>query len=93
MFLQCLEQLFIQFRYLLWEELVLFGIIASVGVRKLIEARFDFAHSRNLIITALILVTGIAINNVKLGTNFLISGLAIAPIIGVTLNKLFPKEM
>jgi uracil permease len=88
-----LEQLFIQFRYLLWEELVLFGIIASVGVRTLIEARFDFTHSRNLIITALNLVTGIAINNVKLGTNFLISGLAIAPIIGVIINKLFPKEM
>ncbi len=73
--------------------IILFGMIASVGVRTLIEARLDFAHSRNLIIAALILVTGIAINNVKLGTNFSISGLAIAAIIGVALNKLFPKEM
>ena len=35
---------------------ILFGMIASVGMRTLIEAQLDFSHSRNLIISSLILV-------------------------------------
>jgi uracil permease len=39
--------------------ILLFGMIASVGIRTLAEARIDFAHSRNLIIVSLILVLGL----------------------------------
>ena len=35
---------------------LLFGMIASVGIRTLSEARIDFAHSRNLIVVSLILL-------------------------------------
>lgn len=72
---------------------ILFGMIASIGVRTLIEAELDFAHSRNLIIASLILVFGIAINNVNLAEGLTISGLAIAAIIGVVLNKVLPQNI
>lgn len=73
--------------------LILFGMIASVGMRTLIEAKLDFAHSRNLIISALILVCGIAIDNVNIGSSLSLSGLAIAAIIGIALNKIFPEDL
>lgn len=72
---------------------ILFGMIASIGVRTLVDANLDFAHSRNLIIGALILVLGIAINNVKITSTINISGLAIAAVVGVVLNKILPKDI
>ncbi len=39
---------------------ILFGMIASIGMRTISEAKVDFSHSRNLIIVTLILVTGLA---------------------------------
>ncbi|MPW24818.1 uracil permease [Alkalibaculum sp. M08DMB] len=72
--------------------IILFGMIASVGVRTMVDAKLDFAHSRNLIISSLVLVTGISIDNIMLGT-LSISGLAISAFIGVVLNKLLPKDI
>jgi len=72
---------------------ILFGMIASVGVRTLIEAELDFGHSRNLIIASLIFVLGIAIDNVVIWKTVSLSGLAIAALIGVVLNKTLPKDI
>lgn len=72
---------------------ILFGMIASVGVRTLIDAQLDFGHSRNLVIAALIFVLGIAIDNVAVWRSVSISGLAIAALVGVVLNKLLPKDI
>lgn len=73
--------------------IILFGMIASVGVRTLIEANLDFSHSRNLIIASLIFVLGIAIDNIVIWKTVSLSGLAIAALIGVTLNKLLPQDI
>ncbi len=73
--------------------IILFGMIASVGLRTLVEEQLDFSHSRNLLITALILVTGISIDNVFIYGTLSISGLAIAALIGVILNKVLPKDI
>lgn len=73
--------------------IILFGMIASVGVRTMVEAKLDFAHSRNLMTASLILVTGIAINNIHIGGTLSLSGLAIAAFIGVVLNKFLPSEI
>ena len=62
---------------------ILFGMIASVGMRTLIEAQLDFSHSRNLIISSLILVFGIGIDNIVVWRTVSLSGLAIAALIGV----------
>lgn len=72
---------------------ILFGMIASVGVRTLIDAQLDFGHSRNLVIAAVIFVFGIAIDNVAIWKSVSISGLAIAALVGVILNKLLPKDI
>lgn len=72
--------------------IVLFGMIASVGVRTLINANLNFTHSRNLIIASLIFVLGIAIDNVTITENLSISGLAISAAVGVVLNKILPED-
>ena len=73
--------------------IILFGMIASVGMRTLIEAKLDFSHSRNLIISSLILVLGIGIDNMVIWRTVSLSGLAIAALCGVILNKIFPENM
>ena len=72
--------------------IILFGMIASVGVRTLIDAEIDFSHSRNLLIASLIFVLGIAIDNIIIWKTVSLSGLAIAALIGVVLNKILPKD-
>ena len=70
--------------------IILFGMIASVGVRTLIDAELNFAHSRNLVIASIIFVLGIAIGEVNIPGNISLSGLTIAAFIGVFLNKILP---
>lgn len=72
--------------------IILFGMIASVGVRTLIDAELDFSNSRNLLIASLIFVLGIAIDNIVIWKTVSLSGLAIAALIGVVLNKILPKD-
>ncbi|MGL5355259.1 MAG: uracil-xanthine permease family protein [Cetobacterium sp.] len=72
--------------------IILFGMIASVGVRTVVDAEIDFSHSRNLLISSLIFVLGIAIDNVIIWKTVSLSGLAIAALIGVLLNKVLPKD-
>lgn len=81
--------------------MVLFGMIASIGIRTLSEADLDFAHSRNLLIVALILTTGIGISvwngpaggGIQIGDTVNLSGLFIAALIGIVANKVLPKEL
>jgi len=75
---------------------VLFGMIASVGARLLVDNKVNFHKSRNLIIAAAILVLGIGIGPtdgipIKIGAvDFSIFGMALAAIVGIVLNKLLP---
>jgi len=72
--------------------LILFGMIASIGVRTLVEAKVDFAKSRNLIIAALILTLGIGGASVKIG-NVELKGMALAAIVGIIANLLIPEKL
>lgn len=72
--------------------IILFGMIAAVGVRTLISAEIDFSNSRNLIIASIIFVLGIAIQEVSISKTLSLSGLTIAAFIGVFLNKILPKD-
>ena len=71
---------------------ILFGMIASVGVRTVVEARLDFSNSRNLIISSIIFVLGIAVDNIVIWRTVSVSGLALAAFSGVILNKVLPKD-
>lgn len=73
--------------------IILFGMISSIGVRTMVDAKLDFGHSRNLMISSLVLVTGIAINEIQIAGSFSISGLAIAAILGIVINKILPQNI
>lgn len=78
-------------------EVMLFGMIAAVGIRSLAEANLDFTHSRNLTIVGLILVFGLGFAQlggltIHFATFSLnISGLFIAVVIGVLMNAILPN--
>ena len=73
--------------------IILFGMIASVGARLLVDNRVDFHKPRNLIIAAVILVLGIgdAVVPFKIGSvDISIFGMALAALVGIILNKILP---
>lgn len=72
--------------------ILLFGIIASSGLRMLVENKVDFAQKRNLIIASVILVIGIGGAAIHVGELFSIEGMALASIIGVVLNQVLPGK-
>ena len=74
--------------------LILYGMIAAVGVRNVVENQVDFTNTRNVIIAALILVLTIGIEFSSAGAVQLgkvsMSGLAVASIVGILLNAILP---
>lgn len=72
--------------------ILLFGIIASSGLRMLVDSQVDFGDSRNLIISSIILILGIGGAMVKFSETFHIEGMALASIVGVLLNLILPKS-
>ncbi|UAL49101.1 NCS2 family nucleobase:cation symporter [Sutcliffiella horikoshii] len=71
--------------------ILLFGIIASSGLRMLIDNKVDFNIKRNLIIAAVITVIGIGGAFIKVDS-FQIPAMAMAAIIGVVLNLVLPQD-
>lgn len=70
--------------------MLLFGVIASSGLRMLIDRHVDLGRKRNLIITSVILVIGIGGVELTLSDSFKISSIALATLIGIVLNLVLP---
>ncbi|MBY0222126.1 solute carrier family 23 protein [Mammaliicoccus sciuri] len=70
--------------------ILLFGIIASSGMRMLIDHKIDFDNQRNLVIGSIILVIGIGGATIKFSPTFEVGGMALAAIVGVVLNLVLP---
>jgi len=70
--------------------ILLFGIIASSGLRMLVDAKVDFGDSRNMVIASVILVIGIGGAKFVVNEAFSLEGMALAAIIGVILNLILP---
>lgn len=70
--------------------ILLFGIIASSGLRMLVENNVDFKIKRNLIISSVILIIGIGGAAIHIGEMFSLEGMALASIIGMLLNVVLP---
>ncbi|MDR2901426.1 MAG: NCS2 family nucleobase:cation symporter [Treponema sp.] len=76
--------------------MLLFGIIASSGLRTIVESGVDYKNKRNLTISSVIFVIGIGggrlafsiTNDVK----FELAGVALATVVGIILNLIFPKS-
>ena len=74
--------------------IILFGMISAVGMRTLVEAQLDFTHSRNLMIVAVMLVSGLGLSGgIQITESFTIRNIAICAILGVILNKVLPEKM
>ncbi|WP_339145747.1 MULTISPECIES: solute carrier family 23 protein [unclassified Sutcliffiella] len=69
--------------------ILLFGIIASSGLRTLIDNKVDFSVKRNLIIASVIMVIGVGGAFIKVW-DLQIAGMALATIIGIFLNLFLP---
>ncbi len=72
--------------------IVLFGMIASVGLRMLVENHVDFTKSYNTIIAAVMLVIGLGLSDGLTFGDFTVSSTAIAAVLGVILAKVLPKD-
>ncbi|SMQ70255.1 uracil permease [Bacillus sp. OV166] len=72
--------------------ILLFGIIASSGLRMLVDSKIDFGNKRNLVISSVILVIGIGGAVIKVSESLQIQGMALAAICGVLLNLILPGK-
>jgi uracil permease len=76
--------------------LILYGLIASSGLRNIVNAGVNYDDSRNLIISSAILTSGIggcALSfSLPGGHPFSIAGMAFGTVLGVALNLILPKE-
>lgn len=86
---------------------ILYGMIASIGLRSLVTSKTDFTQSRNLVIVAVILVTGLGLSSVSLkplfelfgagdteiANNLVLSGQFVATLAGVLLNAILPDTL
>jgi len=77
--------------------MMLFGIIASSGIRTLVESGIDYSRTRNLIISSVILVVGIGGGKIMFpitdALSFKLEGVALATLVGIILNLVLPKEV
>ena len=71
--------------------ILLYGVIASNGLKVLIQERVDFGQMRNLIIASAMLVLGLGGAILKLGPVTL-SGTALSAMTGIILNLILPYE-
>lgn len=71
--------------------ILLYGVIASNGLKVLIKERVDFGQMRNLIIASAMLVLGLGGAILKVGPVTL-SGTALSAMTGIILNLILPYE-
>ncbi len=71
--------------------IVLFGMIAAIGIRTMAEAKVDFTKSRNLLILSITLVVGIGLT-ITINESFTVSGVALAALVGIVLNAVLPEK-
>ena len=71
--------------------ILLYGVIASNGLKVLIKERVDFSQMRNLIIASAMLVLGLGGAILKVGPVTL-SGTALSAMTGIILNLILPHE-
>lgn len=71
--------------------IILYGVIASNGLKVMIDEQLDFSKARNLIIASSMLVIGLGGAVLDIGP-LVISGTALSALVGIGLNQLFPAE-
>lgn len=75
--------------------LLLYGFIAVNGLKVLIKNQVDFDESKNIIVASSMLVLGLggaAISIVNGDLSLTISGMSLAAVVGILLNRFLPEE-
>ena len=71
--------------------MLLFGSIAGIGLKTIMDGRVDLSSARNLCIVSVTLVTGIGGLGVTIGS-FSLQGISLCGVLAVLLNLLLPRE-
>lgn len=71
--------------------LLLFGLIASVGIKTLVDSKSDISKTRNQVIISVILTVGIGGAVLSFG-KFSFEGIGLASLVGVVLNLILPNK-
>lgn len=76
--------------------ILLYGLIASSGLRTIVESGVDYKNKRNLTISSVILVIGIGGGMLRfnIGSNFTfkLGSVALATVAGIILNLIIPQD-
>jgi len=71
--------------------LLLFGMITIVGIKSITENKVNLNHTKNMVIIAVMLTIGVGGAMLSFG-NFSFGGVALASVIGITLNQVLPDK-
>ena len=70
--------------------LLLFGMIASIGIKTLVDSKTNLGETRNQVIVSVVLTVGIGGAIIQYG-NFSLAGIGLAAAVGIILNLVLPK--
>lgn len=73
--------------------IILFGMISAVGARTIVDAHLDFFSFKKLNYCITNTCFGIAINKTNVWNTVSVSGLAMAALVGIVLNKILPEDV
>ncbi len=68
--------------------IILYGLIASNGVKVLIQDKTDLSDIKNLVIVATMLVIGLGGASIQITSQVALSGMSLAAIFGIVLNQI-----
>ncbi len=75
--------------------LLLFGLIASNGLRMLVSNRVDFDVNRNLMIASVVIILGVGMEtsgiSIPIG-DYTLPGMATSTLVGIVLNLILPRS-
>ncbi len=70
--------------------LLLFGMIASIGIKTLVDSKSNLSETRNQVIVSIVLTVGIGGAVISYG-HFSLAGIGLAATVGIILNLLLPR--
>ncbi len=70
--------------------LLLFGMIAFIGIKTLVESKSSLSETRNQVIVSVVLTVGIGGAVIQYG-NFSLAGIGLAATVGIILNLILPQ--
>jgi serine/threonine protein kinase len=71
--------------------ILLFGMIAAIGINSLVKAQVDMTRAKNLVIASTVLVIGIGNMVISFGS-IEFGGIGLAGLVGVILNVILPER-